>query len=91
MRAAGAGDRGDYYDFPPLGGESLAWSSGTFREKAWCWPAFMAMAKATVRAVCEGQDRPQEIIRLVNKQLCHYMDGRQFMTMLFMRWDPGKE
>ena len=74
---------GDFYDFIPLGGDSLGIAIGDVSDKGVPAALFMAMVRSLLRAEAHPGQPPNEVLRSVNRLLMDVNDKEMFVTILF--------
>jgi serine phosphatase RsbU (regulator of sigma subunit) len=74
---------GDFFDFIPLGGDSLGIAVGDVSDKGIPAALFMAMVRSLLRAEVHPGRAPQRVLRSVNHHLMDMNDKEMFVTILF--------
>ena len=74
---------GDFFDFIPLGSESLAIAVGDVSDKGIPAALFMAMVRSLLRAETHPGISPKEVLQSVNRHLMDMNDKEMFVTILF--------
>ena len=74
---------GDFFDFIPLGSESLAIAVGDVSDKGIPAALFMAMVRSLLRAETHPGISPKEVLQSVNHHLMDMNDKEMFVTVLF--------
>ncbi len=73
---------GDFYEFIPLGGDSLAIAIGDVADKGVPAALFMAMVRSFLRAEVKPEVSPKTVLELVNGHLLELNDKGIFVTIL---------
>ncbi len=73
---------GDFYEFIPLGDESLAIAIGDVADKGVPAALFMAMVRSFLRAEVNPEVSPKKVLELVNGHLLELNDKGIFVTIL---------
>jgi len=73
---------GDFYEFIPLGDDSLAIAIGDVADKGIPAALFMAMVRSFLRAEVKSDVSPKKILELVNGHLLELNDKDIFVTIL---------
>jgi serine phosphatase RsbU (regulator of sigma subunit) len=79
---------GDYYDYLPLGDDSLGVAIGDVSGHGIGPALLMAEVRAYLRAFAHTHAEPGEILGLVNRVLLPDIEGDRFITLLLARLDP---
>jgi CRP-like cAMP-binding protein len=74
---------GDFFDFIPLGRDSLGIAVGDVSDKGIPAALFMAMVRSLLRAEAHPGQSPKEVLREVNRHLMDMNDEEMFVTILF--------
>lgn len=74
---------GDFFDFIPMGRDSLGIAVGDVSDKGVAAALFMAMVRSLLRAEAHPGESPQEVLRRVNRHLLDMNDKEMFVTILF--------
>jgi serine phosphatase RsbU (regulator of sigma subunit) len=74
---------GDFFDFIPLGEDSLGIAVGDVSDKGIPAALFMAMVRSLLRAEAHPGQSPMEVLQSVNRHLIHMNDEEMFVTILF--------
>ena len=74
---------GDFFDFIPLGSDSLAIAVGDVSDKGVPAALFMAMVRSLLRAEAHPGESPKEVLQEVNRHLMDMNDKEMFVTILF--------
>jgi len=74
---------GDFFDFIPLGRDSLGIAVGDVSDKGVPAALFMAMARSLLRAEAHPGQSPKEVLQRVNRHLMDLNDKEMFVTILF--------
>ena len=74
---------GDFFDFIPLGRDSLGIAVGDVSDKGVPAALFMAMVRSLLRAEAHPGLSPKEVLREVNRHLMDMNDKEMFVTILF--------
>ena len=73
---------GDFFDFIPLGSDSLAIAIGDVCDKGVSAALFMAMVRSLLRAETHPGNSPKEVLQRVNRHLMDMNDKQMFVTVL---------
>ena len=73
---------GDFYEFIPLGDDSLAIAIGDVADKGIPAALFMAMVRSFLRAEVNPETSPKKVLELVNGHLLELNDKGIFVTIL---------
>jgi sigma-B regulation protein RsbU (phosphoserine phosphatase) len=74
---------GDFFDFIPLGSDSLGIAVGDVSGKGLPAALFMAMARSLLRSEAHPGQSPVEVLRGVNRHLLNMNEKEMFVTILF--------
>lgn len=74
---------GDFFDFIPLGEDSLGIAVGDVSDKGMPAALFMAMVRSLLRAEAHPGRSPQKVLRSVSRHLMDMNDKEMFVTVLF--------
>ncbi|HTN70171.1 MAG TPA: PP2C family protein-serine/threonine phosphatase [Methylomirabilota bacterium] len=74
---------GDFFDFIPLGNDSLGIAVGDVSGKGVPAALFMAMARSLLRAEAHPGRSPKEVLQAVNRHLVSMNEKEMFVTILF--------
>jgi serine phosphatase RsbU (regulator of sigma subunit)/CRP-like cAMP-binding protein len=74
---------GDFFDFIPMGSDSLAIAIGDVSDKGVPAALFMAMVRSLLRAEAHPGNSPQEVLQRVNRHIMGMNDKEMFVTILF--------
>jgi serine phosphatase RsbU (regulator of sigma subunit) len=74
---------GDFFDFIPLGEESVAVAVGDVADKGIPAALFMAMVRSLLRAEAHPGRSPKKVLRSVSHHLMDMNDKEMFVTVLF--------
>jgi serine phosphatase RsbU (regulator of sigma subunit)/CRP-like cAMP-binding protein len=74
---------GDFFDFIPMGSDSLGIAVGDVSDKGIPAALFMAMTRSLLRAEAHPDQSPKEVLRRVNRHLMDMNDKEMFVTILF--------
>jgi serine phosphatase RsbU (regulator of sigma subunit)/CRP-like cAMP-binding protein len=74
---------GDFFDFIPLGRDSLGIAIGDVSDKGVPAALFMAMVRSLLRAEAHPGRSPKNVLREVNRHLMDMNDKEMFVTILF--------
>ena len=74
---------GDFFDFIPMGSDSLGIAVGDVSDKGVAAALFMAMVRSLLRAEAHPGQSPTEVLRRVNRHLLDMNDKEMFVTVLF--------
>jgi len=74
---------GDFYDFFPLGEDSMGIAIGDVSGKGVPAALFMALTRSLLRAEASRTVAPVETLRHVNRHLLQMGNGRMFVTVLY--------
>jgi serine phosphatase RsbU (regulator of sigma subunit)/CRP-like cAMP-binding protein len=74
---------GDFFDFIPMGSDSLGIAVGDVSDKGVAAALFMAMVRSLLRAEAHPDKSPAEVLRRVNRHLLDMNDNEMFVTVLF--------
>ena len=74
---------GDFFDFIPMGSDSLGIAIGDVSDKGVAAALFMAMVRSLLRAEAHPNESPKEVLRRVNRHLLDMNDKEMFVTILF--------
>jgi serine phosphatase RsbU (regulator of sigma subunit) len=74
---------GDFFDFIPLGRDSLGIAIGDVSDKGVPAALFMAMARSLLRAEAHPGQSPKQVLQSVNRHLMDLNDKEMFVTILF--------
>src|ERR1700753_2085916 len=81
---------GDYYDFLDLGPKRLGMVIGDVVGKGIAAALLMANLQAILRSQCAiALDRPQDVLRAVNRLFCESTLDGGFATLFFAEYDEG--
>jgi sigma-B regulation protein RsbU (phosphoserine phosphatase) len=74
---------GDFFDFIPLGPDSLGIAVGDVSDKGVPAALFMAMVRSLLRAEVHKSMAPEEVLQRVNRHLVDLNEGEMFVTILY--------
>jgi sigma-B regulation protein RsbU (phosphoserine phosphatase) len=74
---------GDFFDFIPLGPDSLGVAVGDVSGKGVPAALFMAMARSLLRAEAHKKLSPKEVLERVNRHLIDLNEAEMFVTILY--------
>ena len=74
---------GDFFDFIPLGPDSLGIAVGDVSDKGVPAALFMAMARSLLRAEAHKNLSPKKVLHRVNHHLMDLNDGEMFVTIVY--------
>jgi len=74
---------GDFFDFIPLGPDSLGVAVGDVSGKGVPAALFMAMVRSLLRAEAHKNLPPKEVVQRVNRHLMDLNEGEMFVTLLY--------
>jgi len=74
---------GDFYDFIPLGPDTLGVAVGDVSGKGVPAALFMAMSRTILRSEARANAPPDQVLHQVNKQLLGLNDEGMFVTLLY--------
>ena len=74
---------GDFFDFIPLGPDSLGVAVGDVSGKGVPAALFMAMARSLLRAEAHKNLSPKEVLQRVNRHLIDLNEAEMFVTILY--------
>jgi sigma-B regulation protein RsbU (phosphoserine phosphatase) len=74
---------GDFFDFIPLGSDSLGIAVGDVSDKGVPAALFMAMVRSLLRAEAHKNLPPREVVQRVNRHLADLSEGGMFVTLLY--------
>jgi serine phosphatase RsbU (regulator of sigma subunit) len=74
---------GDFFDFIPLGDDSLGIAVGDVSDKGIPAALFMAMVRSLLRAEAHPGRSPKKVLRSVSRHLMDMNDKEMFVTILF--------
>ena len=81
---------GDYYDFLDLGPQRLGLVIGDVVGKGIAAALLMANLQANLRSQCAiALDRPQDVLRAVNRLFCENTPDGGFATLFFAEYDEA--
>jgi serine phosphatase RsbU (regulator of sigma subunit)/CRP-like cAMP-binding protein len=74
---------GDFFDFIPIGSDTLGIAVGDVSDKGLVAALFMAMVRRLLRAEAQSGHSPKEVLQRVNHHLLDMNDKEMFVTILF--------
>ena len=74
---------GDFFDFIPLGPDSLGIAVGDVSDKGVPAALFMAMVRSLLRAEAHKNLPPKDVLQQVNRHLMDLNEGEMFVTLLY--------
>lgn len=80
---------GDFYDFFFVGEDKLCFVVGDVSGKGVPAALFMAVAKTLIKSLAKRGLPPEEILRIVNKEVYHNNSSSMFVTVFFAILDLG--